>query len=151
MAEGAFDSVVKLVQVLSVVTGVVVSVLSFNAARDKEAESRSKEADARLFEARKPFIQLRQKLYQDTLQTAAILANADIHTQVEVEAARKRFRNLYVAELSMVETPQVAGQMVRFANVVDPALTSMTEKQRAAFELAHRIAESFVESNQSTK
>jgi hypothetical protein len=151
MAEGAFDSVVKLVQVVSVVTGVVVSVLSINAARDKEALSRSKEADARLIEARKPFIELRQKLYQETLQTAAVLANADVHTQGEVDTARKRFRNLYVAELSMVETPQVAGQMVQFAKVVDPTLTSMTEKQRAAFGLAHKIAESFVESNQSTK
>jgi hypothetical protein len=151
MAEGAFESVVKLVQVVSVVTGVVVSVLSFNAARDKEAESRSKEADARQVEARKPFIQLRQKLYQETLQTAAILANADIHTQSEVDAARKRFRNLYVAELSMVETKEVAGQMVKFATVVDPALTSMTGKQSAAFTLAHKIAESFVETNQPTK
>jgi L-ribulose-5-phosphate 3-epimerase UlaE len=151
MADTVFDGIVKIVQVVSVVTGVVVSVLSFNAAREKDAESRAKEAEARLVEAWKPFVQLRQKLYQDTIQTAAVLANSDIHTQAELEAAKKRFRNLYVAELSMVETPQVAGQMVQFAKVVDPALTSMSERQRAAYNLSHKIAESFVESSQPSK
>jgi L-ribulose-5-phosphate 3-epimerase UlaE len=151
MADSVFDGVVKIVQVVSIVTGVIVSVLSFNAAREKDAESRAKEADARLVEARRPFIQLRQKMYQDTIQTAAVLANSDVHSQSELEAARKRFRNLYVAELSMVETSQVAGQMVQFAKVVDPALTSMNEKQRAAYTLSHKIAESFVESSQSSK
>jgi len=41
------DALLKTVQVLSVVVGVVVSVLSFNATREKEAEARRAEAMGR--------------------------------------------------------------------------------------------------------
>ena len=146
MAEVTLETAAKLVQVLAVVSGVVVSVLSFNGARLKEAEARQKEAQTRRIEAGKPFVELRQKLYRETLQNAAILANADIHTVEEVNTARKRFRSLYVAELSMVENAKVAGAMVQLAKAVDPQLVNMSEKQRAALSLAHIIGASFVES-----
>jgi hypothetical protein len=151
MAEGVLETASKLVQVLAVVSGVVVSVLSFNGARLKEAEAREKEAQIRRIEADKPFVELRQKLYRETLENAAILANADIHSAEEVEKARKRFRNLYVAELSMVENPKVAGAMVHLAKAVDPQLVNMNEQQRAALSLAHTIGASFVEIRQANK
>jgi hypothetical protein len=151
MAEVSLETASKLVQVLAVVSGVVVSVLSFNGARLKEAEAREKEALTRRIEAGKPFVELRQKLYRETLQNAAILANADIHSAEEIATARKRFRNLYVAELSMVENAKVAGAMVQLAKAVDPALVNMSEQQRAALSLAHIIGASFVESAQANK
>jgi hypothetical protein len=61
-----------LVPVLSVVVGVVITVLSFNATRQKEAE-------ALQLEAAKPFLQIRQNLYAEALKAAAILANPDTH------------------------------------------------------------------------
>jgi hypothetical protein len=151
MAEGMLETASKLVQVLAVVSGVVVSVLSFNGARLKEAEVREKEAQTRRIEAGKPFVELRQKLYRETLQNAAILANADIHTAEEVNAARKRFRNLYVVELSMVENASVAGAMVKLAKVVDPQLVAMTAQQQAAYSLARTIGASFIESADANK
>jgi hypothetical protein len=151
MAEGVLETASKLVQVLAVVSGVVVSVLSFNGARLKEAEAREKEAQTRRIEAGKPFVELRQRLYRETLENAAILANADIHSAEEVAKARKRFRNLYVAELSMVENAKVAGAMVQLAKAVDPALVNMSEHQRAALSLAHIIGASFVEAEDTSK
>ena len=151
MAEGKLETASKLVQVLAVVSGVVVSVLSFNGARLKEAEAREKEAQTRRIEAGKPFVELRQKLYRETLENAAILANADIHSAEEVATARKRFRNLYVVELSMVENAKVAGEMVKLAKVVDPQLVAMTAQQQAAYSLARAIGASFVENADANK
>jgi hypothetical protein len=151
MAEVSLETASKLVQVLAVVSGVVVSVLSFNGARLKEAEAREKEAQTRRIEAGKPFVELRQKLYRETLQNAAILANADIHTTEEVNVARKRFRNLYVVELSMVENASVAGAMVKLAKAVDPQLVNMTAQQQAAYSLARTIGAAFVESAETNK
>jgi hypothetical protein len=151
MAEGKLETVSKLVQVLAVVSGVVFSVQSFSEAQKKETAAREKEDQTRRIEAGKPFVELRQKLYRETLENAAILANADIHSAEEVATARKRFRNLYVAELSMVENAKVAGAMVQLAKAVDPQLINMSDQQRAALSLAHTIGASFVENSDANK
>jgi len=94
MQESTLGIVFTTVQVLSVVTGVVISVLRFNVTRKKEAE-------ARKLEAAKPFYTLRQSLYGDAVKAAGVLSNPEVHTEEQVALARTRFRELYVAELSM--------------------------------------------------
>jgi hypothetical protein len=128
-----------LIQVVSVVVGVVISVLSFSSTRQKEALARKLEAAA-------PFLQLRQSLYLEALKAAAILANPDTHTSEELATAKKRFRELYVAELSMVEPLKVETKMVALAKLIDPELTHFTPAQRAALELAHALRDTFVAS-----
>ena len=158
------DSASKLIQVLSVVVGVIISVLSFNAARESEARAREAEAkakelelkkyydprkdetDKRRAEAAKPFLELRQKAYLEAVQAAGILANAQDHTEDEVKKARTRFRQLYVAELSLVEGAGVEQGMMSLAEAVDPELTTMTKEQVAAYELAHALRDSLIES-----
>jgi hypothetical protein len=158
------DSVSKMIQVLSVVVGVIISVLSFNATRESEARAREAEAktkelelkkyydgrkdevEKRRAEAARPFLELRQKAYLETVQTAGILANAKDHTDAEVKKARTRFRQLYVAELSLVEGAGVEQGMMSLAEAVDPELTTMTKEQVAAYELAHALRDSLVES-----
>src|SRR5262245_27656201 len=131
------DLIATTVQVVSVVVGVVISILSFNSAREKEAE-------ARKFEASRPFLELRQKLYSEAVKAAAVLSNPSTHSQAEVAAARQRFRDLYVTELSMVESHDVEERMQAFATVVDPELTSFTPAQDAAYRLAHALRDSYV-------
>ena len=126
-------------QVISVVVGVVISVLSFNAAREKEAE-------ARRLEAAKPFLQLRQDVYTEAVKAAAVLANPEVNTPEELAAAKKRFRALYVTELSMVESPSVESSMVALAKVIDPPLASFTPAQKAAYDLSHSLRDTFVSS-----
>jgi hypothetical protein len=133
------DTIGKTIQVLSVVVGVVISVLSFNATREKEAETRR-------IEASKPFLELRQKLYMEAVKAAGVLANREGYTDKELTAARKRFRELYVAELSMVESPEVEQRMVTLAGTVDPSLTTLNPAQRAAYDLSHALRDSFVAS-----
>ena len=113
------------------------SILSFNSAREKEAE-------ARKFEATKPFLELRQKLYTEAVKSAAVLSNPATHSEAEVAAARQRFRDLYVTELSMVESHDVEERMQAFAAVVDKELTTFTPAQHAAYQLAHALRDSFV-------
>jgi hypothetical protein len=137
--KSALELFATTAQVLSVVVGVVISVMSFNAARAKEAE-------ARRLEAAKPFLTLRQNLYADAVKQAAILANPEIHTQEELTAARKRFRDLYVAELSMVESATVETKMKELASVIDPPLATFTPAQDAAYNLSHALRDTFVAS-----
>jgi len=108
-------AIVTLVQVISVIIGVVISIVSFNAARQKDAEVRQAEAAA-------PFFELRQKTYQEAAKMAGILTNPEIHTAEELAAAKKRFRELYVVELSMVEAKAVEQKMVALAELIDPEL-----------------------------
>lgn len=139
----AWSHIETLAQTLSIVVGVVISILSFNEARRKEAEARKKEAEARKIEVAKPFLELRQRLYGEALTAAGVLSNPDIHSSEELTAARKRFRELYVSELSMVEDPRVESKMVALARRIDPELLNLTEAQQAAFELAHALSASF--------
>ena len=133
------ETMAKTVQVLSVVVGVVISVLSFNATRDKEAE-------ARRIEASKPFLELRQKLYMEAVRSAVVLANREGYSEQELAAARRRFRDLYVAELSMVESPEVEERMAHLAAAVDPSLRPLNPAQKAAYDLAHALRDSVVAS-----
>lgn len=140
-------------QVLSVVVGVVISVLSFNATRIKEAEALRQQADAQRLraealrrEAVRPFLELRQEMYTEAVKAAAILTNPESHTEEELSTAKKRFRELYVAELSMVESPVVEGKMKALAEVIDPPLIPLTSAQRAAYELAHALRDTFISS-----
>jgi hypothetical protein len=137
------DTVAKTVQVVSVVAGVVISVLSFNATRQKDLESREKEIRAQEMQAAKPFLELRQSLYREALKCAAILSNPEHRKPTELDAARRRFRELYVAELSMVEDPEVEVKMVALARQIDPQLLDMTEAQQAAYSLAHALRDTF--------
>ena len=120
------------VQVLSVVAGVVISVLSFNATRSKEAEARALEAD-------KPFVELRRSTYLEAVKTAAIIANPEGRSPGDVAKAKRRFRELYVAELTMVEDGDVARSMVDLAKAVDPKLGTLSAAQSAALGLARAL------------
>jgi hypothetical protein len=106
------------VQVVSVVVGVVISVLSFNATRLKEAEARKMEAE-------RPFRDLQRSLYLEAIKVAAAIATPDGRTQEELTKFRRRFRELYIAELTMVEDPAVEEKMVALAREVDAELLNL--------------------------
>jgi hypothetical protein len=127
------------VQVVSVVTGVVISVLSFNATRIKEAE-------ARKIEAERPFKRLRQDVYLEAVKTAAVIATPEGRTSDDITKAKRRFRELYVAELSMVEDEAVEQKMVALAGAVDPELLNLNPGQRAALELARALRTAYMAS-----
>jgi hypothetical protein len=154
----------KLISVVSVVAGVVISVLTYRGAIDKETRARELEAAARTkevestqrqlkadaerkaTEAARPFLELRQKYYLEAVHAAAVLANAHDYPPALVRQTRSRFRELYVAELSLVEASGVESAMMKLAAEVDPELGQMTAGQRAAYDLAHALRDSLVQS-----
>lgn len=146
MPEERLEIISKTVQVVSIVAGVVISLLSFNQARQQEAHARTVEAEKQKVEAAKDFLSLRQRLYLETVQQAGVLSNPEVHTKDEVEKARKRFRQLYVAELSMIEAAGVEQAMRQLAQEIDPALVPMTPKQAAAYKLSHALRDSLTTS-----
>ena len=158
------ETISRLTQVMVVVAGVIISVLSFNATRKSEARARLVEAESQLLElqrfqdqrsdeaadrhaeAAKPFLELRQNTYLEAVKSAAILANPETHSEDEVAEAKTRFRDLYVAELSLVEGIGVEQKMVALAKIVDPELEVLDAKRRAAYDLAHALRDSLKKS-----
>ena len=137
------ELVTSMVQMMSVVIGVVMSVLSFNASHEKDAEARKKEAEARVVEAERPFRELRRSVYLEAIKTAAVIATPDGRAKDEVDKAKRKFRELYVAELTMVEDRTVEAKMVALARAVAPDLLHLNEGQHAALELAKALRSSY--------
>ncbi|MBJ7312394.1 hypothetical protein ACFOLJ_19260 [Rugamonas sp. CCM 8940] len=134
--KSAFELVAATVQVVSVVVGVVISVVSFNTTQQRAAE-------ARAVEVAKPFHDLRRAVYLETVKASAVIATPDGHKPEDVANAKRRFRELYVAELSMVEAPEVEGAMIAFAKAADPKLLELNPAQIAALNLSHALGTSY--------
>lgn len=134
MAEpkSTFERTLSFIQVMAIVGGVVVSLMNINATRVRELEARAREAD-------EPFVDLRRKMYLEAVRTGVVLANHDGYTEDELKKARLRFRELYVAELSMVEDRDVEKQMVALARLVDPSLLELSDAQIKALDLAKAL------------
>ena len=137
------EKVSQSIQVIAVVVGVVISVLSFNDAGKKESDARIIEAETRRIEALAPFYRLRQEKYVEIAKVAAILADSELYSETELKEAKRRFRALYIAELSMVESGEVEGSMKALATAVSPDILRFTASQSAAYKLSHALRESF--------
>jgi hypothetical protein len=111
----------------------LIGIFTFTHAWEKEIENRK-------VELAKLFIELRQARYEEVVSLAAVLSDPRNHSQEKIAAAKKRFRELYIAELSIVEAPDVEQKMVALAGQVDPSLTRFTPTQCAAYELAHALS-----------
>jgi hypothetical protein len=153
----------QTVQVVSVAAGVVISVLSFNQARVREAAAREAEAETRRFEltryfdqrkdladqrqieAARPFLEIRQKRYSEAIKAAGVLVTPELHTAEETRKARKRFWELYWAELSMVEGSGVEARMAHLGRLLEPG-RSPTPQQLASYRLAHSLRDSLIKS-----
>lgn len=142
-SKSKLELLLTFVQVISVVCGVVVSVLSFNATRDKEIDARNKESEARRVEAERPLRELRRSVYLEAVKTGAVIATPTGRTKEEIAKAQRRFRELYVAELTMVEDPAVERSMVELARTLDPTLLKLTDGQLAALNLAKALRASY--------
>jgi hypothetical protein len=113
---------------------------------NKYLEAKDKETKARHAEAMRPFLELRQKCYLETVHTAAILSNHKLYSADEILAAKKRFCELYVAELSMVEPRGVETKMRELAEKIAPELVPLNSEQEEAYNLAHVLRDSFIKS-----
>ena len=127
-----------MITTVSVVIGIVITVMNLKLAREKEAESRK-------IEAAKPFLELRQTLYLDALKNASILASKEMHTEDEVKKARKRFSELFWGECSLVEESSIEANMIAIAES-ENLRDSITPTQKASYALAHAMRESLIKS-----
>ena len=106
---------------------------------------------ARAIDARRPFLDLQLKLYQDATKTAAILATSS--DAKELGAAEIRFWQLYWGELAMVENGGiqakdggVEGAMVRFGAELQKHSENRSTLQQRSLDLAHTCRDSLAES-----
>ncbi|PYT00912.1 MAG: hypothetical protein DMF63_04395 [Acidobacteria bacterium] len=152
--QGYIQTFATLIQVMTVVAGVVISILSFNFTRDRELEVRAAEAkryedqrndehERRRVEAAKPFLEMRQQKYMEAIKVAGVLATPADHTATEVTAAKKRFSELYYAELALVEGRDTEAAMVNLASSLG-VLADPTAQQQATMDLAHVLRDSLI-------
>jgi hypothetical protein len=87
---------------MTVVAGVVVSILSFNFTQNRELDVRAAEAkkyqaqrndelERRRTEAAKPFLEMRQQKYMEAIKVAGVLASPAGRAATEIAAARVKF------------------------------------------------------------
>jgi hypothetical protein len=101
--------------------------------------------------ARRPFLDLQLKLYQEATKTASILAtSAD---PKELQAAEARFWQLYWGELGLVENGGITsenggveGAMVRFGDEFLKRAQDRSLLARLALDLAHTCRNSLAQS-----
>ena len=84
----SIDKLAQSIQVIAVVSGVVLSVMSFNNAKQKETEARIIEAETRRIEAIAPFYNLRQKRYVEISNIAAVLSDNKSYNDARSEERR---------------------------------------------------------------
>ncbi len=143
-----------LIQVMTVVAGVVISILSFNFTRDRElevraaeakkyADQRSDESERRRVEAAKPFLEMRQQKYMEVIKVAGVLATPADRTKAEITAAKKRFAELYYAELALVEGKDTETAMISLAESLG-MLSAPTPGQQETLQLAHVLRDSLI-------
>ena len=140
----SLDSVLKLVQCLAVVGGVVVSVYTFKLSIDQDINAREKDAQARIINACEPFVKLRHQQYMETIKMVGIISTPLVHIKEEREVAEKRFWELYWAELSMVQDKNVKIAMKKFAETINKDRAQKpSPEQQAANDLAQALQVSF--------
>ena len=101
--------------------------------------------------ARRPYLDLQLKLYQDATKAASTLATSD--DGAELKSAEARFWQLYWGELGLVENGGlmaanggVEGAMVRFGTELGRHPGDRTVLKRLALELAHTCRNSLADS-----
>src|SRR5262249_52883200 len=106
---------------------------------------------ARGVEARRPFLDLQLKLYQEATETAATLATSS--DQDELTKSEARFWRLYWGVLAMVENGGISqqaggveGAMVRFGDALNEKPRNAGRLQKASLELAHICRDSLANS-----
>ncbi len=102
-------------------------------------------AIARLFESRKPFLELQLKLYTETAQIGGKLAVADIGKD-EFEKAVYRFWELYWSELAVVEDKKVEQAMEKVGEALGKMQNGEPRKvlEDAVLDLAHALHDGIV-------
>ncbi|MEI8211049.1 MAG: hypothetical protein WCI02_02795 [Planctomycetota bacterium] len=154
----AADQWLKIAQTVAIVAGMLGSVWTYNVGRQHEAsvrydreeeqrETKKKEAEALRIQVLQPFLKLRQERYEEVSKVVAKLANHPRESD-EFKNAYSRFKELYVVELSMVESLEVEAAMKRFAIALRDAsetpeeITQFDRVQKAAFDLSHDLRNS---------
>ena len=134
---GKVEAIAKWVTILATVAGLFWSIASA--------------LQTRAFEARRPFLDLQLKLYQDATKQAAILATSD--NPADLQTAERRFWQLYWGELAMVENGGikiqnngVEGAMVRFGDELKKEPRNRSKLHDRSLELAHICRDSLAES-----
>jgi hypothetical protein len=102
-------------------------------------------------DARRPFLDLQLKLYQEATKTASVLATSD-DTQ-ELKAAEARFWQLYWGELGLVENGGIKSEnggvesaMVRFGGELQKGGKDRGLLKNLALALAHTCRNSLAQS-----
>ena len=132
-AMGNLPIILDAVKALGVVGGVCFSVWSFNSTRVRRGD-------------RSHFLSSARGCIWKQLSKQGFWQTLTITLQSKSQMPDGDFVELYVAELSMVESTLVESHMVRLAERSTPGLNPFAPTQDAAYDLSHALRDSFVTS-----
>jgi hypothetical protein len=127
----------KIIGVLVAAAGFLWGIYQYFDKRDREIEN------ARI-EAARPFLERQLKLYTEASQMTSVLATSADAT--ELQAAEKRFWQLYWGELALVENEQVKEAMEDFGRGLDSENRSQQQLRQLSFALANALRDSLADS-----
>jgi hypothetical protein len=133
--------------VIAVATGaytIILAVLGHLESVKKSDDERIKLANAQVLQAQEPFLRKQLELYSEVLKEVEKLVTL-APTDKEWISSELRFWQLYLSELSMVESGDVEGAMVRFGgqlNVYKKGGQNLQTLETCSYELAHAVRRS---------
>lgn len=125
-----------LLQTLLIAIGVIFVMVSLSRSAAQERDTGGAVVAAR------PFLELRQRQYEQIVDAATVLALPKLHSPAELEDARKRFRAAFVGRAVMVESQEVRSALVTF----NDSLARGDGLEEAAGNLAQAVRGSLLHS-----
>lgn len=127
----------KTIGVLIAAAGFVWGIYQYFDKRDHEIEN------ARV-EAARPFLERQLKLYTQASQVTSVLATSN--DPAELQAAEKRFWQLFWGELALVENERVKKAMEAFGSSLESEDRSQQQLKQLSFALANALRDSLADS-----
>ncbi|MBM3449472.1 MAG: hypothetical protein FJX78_00510 [Armatimonadetes bacterium] len=132
------ESITKVVTALVAAGGLIVTGMTFAANQRLEIATRH-------LQARQPFLQEQLKLYTEATKVTSRLAN-ETAGDPAVEAARKRFWELYWGELALVEDRDVERAIVAMGKCLNGDCGPCGTLRQCALQVAHACRRSLANS-----
>lgn len=111
-------------------------------AKRSDSINRAKEVENRNLEAAKPFIELRQRLYNEALSCAETIIISGDKSSRTYQTAYNRFSELYWGELGLVEDTSVEHNMMKVKKLIDSTRYTTKDREFALLHMSYAMRNS---------
>lgn len=141
MSKDFFGNLIKIVQSLAIVTGIIFTYLEFKRYNIEKIEKENERIAQMAKDVRIHFYKLQLEYYAEAADATATLATEKIGSK-DYKEAKKKFLRLFWGRLAIVEEKSVEARMMQFKNLLDAyelqnSTVQQYELEQASLGLAH--------------